>query len=46
MGFDPQATRLAVNGLLDRYEAGWRFQRKVHLLISPDEAEAAEGGIR
>ena len=47
MGFDPARTRQAFNGLLDRYEDGWTFQRKVHLLPKPDEVEPAdEGGDR
>ncbi len=37
MGFDPVKTRQAFNGLLDRYEDGWTFQRKVHLLPRLDE---------
>lgn len=44
MGFDPARTRQAFNGLLDRYEDGWRFQRKVHLLPGPDEGASADEG--
>jgi hypothetical protein len=44
MGFDPARTRQAFNGLLDRYEDGWRFQRKVHLLPRPDEIAPADEG--
>lgn len=43
MGFDPQATRLAINNLLDRYEAGWTFQRKLHLLQAADDVDAGGG---
>lgn len=48
MGFDPHTTRLAVNNLLDRYEAGWTFQRKLHLLQAADEGDASgeQGGGR
>lgn len=44
MGFDPHATRLAINSLLDRYEAGWTFQRKLHLLQATNESDASGGG--
>lgn len=48
MGFERHATRLAINGLLDRYEAGWTFQRKLHLLQAADEGDASgeKGGGR
>ncbi len=47
MGFDSAQTRQAFNGLLDRYEDGWTFQRKVHLLAKLDEtAPAGEGDGR
>lgn len=42
MGFDPAQTRQAFNGLLDRYEDGWTFQRKVHLLPRPDEVSPVD----
>ena len=42
MGFDLARTRQAFNGLLDRYEDGWTFQRKVHLLLPPDEVTPAD----
>ena len=42
MGFDPARTRQAFNGLLDRYEDGWTFQRKVHLLPGLDEFALAD----
>ena len=40
MGYDRNGTRNALNGLLDRYEAGWSFQRKPHLLPKPGQIEA------
>jgi len=47
MGFDPDATRLAINSLLDRYEAGWTFQRKLHLLlVAEGEASGEQDGGR
>jgi hypothetical protein len=38
-GFDPAATRRAWRDLVVRYDGGWTFQRKIHLLFGdrPDE---------
>ena len=47
-GYDKRATDTAVDSLLDRYESGWEFRRKVHLLSRTDTddttaADADEG---
>lgn len=43
-GFDADATARVLDEIVDRYQSGWSFQRKVHLQQRPDEAEAAEEG--
>jgi hypothetical protein len=43
-GYDPDATGRAFVGIVDRYEAGWTFQRRVHLLREPEKASSDEGG--
>lgn len=30
-GFDRDATRIRINGIIDRYRNGWDFQKKPHL---------------
>lgn len=47
-GYDKRATDTAIDSLLDRYESGWDFRRKVHLLYRTDTddttaADADEG---
>ncbi len=42
MGYDRHGTHAAISELLDRYEAGWAFQRKAHLLPKPDAANSDE----
>lgn len=43
-GYDREATGRAFVGTVDRYEDGWDFQRRVHLLAGADEGAADEGG--
>ena len=38
-GFDATATDIALSKLLDRYEDGWSFRRKVHLTEKPMKLE-------
>lgn len=36
-GFDRNATRVRIAQLVDQYESGWDFQRKLHLTPAADE---------
>jgi hypothetical protein len=38
-GFDRTSTDVALSRLLDRYEHGWEFRRKVHLTEKPMKLE-------
>jgi hypothetical protein len=38
-GFDADLTRMAFSGLIDRYEDGWSFRRKVHFIEKPMKLE-------
>lgn len=44
-GYDADATEQAFTAIVDRYEAGWSFQRRLHLLPAPDDLED-EGSVR
>jgi len=37
-GYDREKTELAFSAIVDRYQAGWTFQRRVHLLARDDGA--------
>lgn len=41
-GYDIDATERAFVAIVDRYEAGWRFQRRVHLVGEDGEAARCE----
>ena len=41
-GFDRGECERVIVELIDRYEAGWAFQRKVRLLARPDDDEASQ----
>lgn len=43
-GYDREATGRAFVGIVDRYEDGWDFQRRVHLLTDVGEGAAEQGG--
>jgi SOS response regulatory protein OraA/RecX len=42
-GYDLEASQDVFIGIVDRYEAGWTFQRRVHLL-QPREGDAGGDG--
>jgi hypothetical protein len=35
-GYDPQATWTCLDGIIQRYRAGWTFQRRTHLIEDED----------
>lgn len=43
-GYDPEASEKAFVGIVERYEAGWTFQRRVHLLQPREDDSGDEGG--
>ncbi|GLQ38821.1 hypothetical protein GCM10007908_24410 [Rhizobium albus] len=45
-GYDLEASREVFVGIVDRYEKGWTFQRRVHLLPPPEDAAGDEGDSR
>ncbi len=38
-GFDAELSKMVFGGLIDKYEAGWIFRRKVHLIEKPMKLE-------
>lgn len=45
-GYDLEASQNVFVGIVDRYEKGWTFQRRVHLLPPPEDNSGDEGESR
>lgn len=45
-GYDLKASQDVFIGIVDRYEAGWTFQRRVHLLQPPEGDAGGDGESR